>query len=143
MKNLFFLGLFLFASSLLAQNQPFDLLKPYHNVKFYELENDKNLGDVIFTKCGEPTDYLKIIVDNNGKSARFTFDNEIFHLISITKGDHKEEFVLWYKDDMGQDATAIFFYDRKINTLLFQFEGKEYAFVAKEDLKNFKVIDKC
>ncbi len=127
----------------LASAQNFGLLEKYLKSTYYELEFDDNGNEVVRTKCNEPTSFLKFICPKGDKDCHFTYDVSIYHISSVTKGGNEEEYLLKYRNDFGEEETAIFYYDRIVHQLLLTFDGMNLAFVAKEDLDKFTVKDEC
>lgn len=122
--------------------QKFPMLEKYKST-YYELEFDDNGNEIINTKCNEPTVYLKFICPEESEDCHFTYEETIFHIVSINKGGSEEEYLIKYKNDFEEVATAIFYYDRVVHQLLLTFDGMNLAFVAKEDLNRFTVKDEC
>lgn len=122
--------------------QKFPMLEKYTST-YYELEFDDNGNEVINTKCNEPTVYLKFICSEELQNCHFTYEETIFQITSMSKGNSDEEYLIKYKNDFGEEAAAIFYYDRVVHQLLLTFDGMNLAFVAKEDLDKFTVKDQC
>ncbi len=141
-KNIFLISLCALLAFGTANAQKFPMLKNYKST-YYELHFDDNGNEIVRTKCGEPTVFLKFICPEESQDCYFTYEETIFHIVSITEGGSEEEYLIKYKNDFGEIETAIFYYDRIVNQLLLTFDGMNLAFVAKEDLDKFTVKDQC